>query len=413
MKNNFIKVHFERKKNFFEKILYLFIIFDITYMVYSFITRKSVMLFSIVLLFFFACLYIAYMIITFSKKQIAKKLVWLVEQNKYYTLETNSDGEKYFSYLPDLSYKISKENLYVSFVLDGSNISKHYRDLRITLQDCFNMACVSAIEDNGRITYKLVQDKYFDPLIVDENTDYTNFCNNECLKLNQHLTWYYRNSPHALVTGSTGRGKTYILIYMLRCFKAINAKVYVIDPKHSDLLRLGDMLDCSTASEANYIAKMLRETEELMIQRYKDLSTIGTDYLSLGLSPVFIVFDELLSFFGGSSDEKVKKQVRNSMLELITKGRQAGIFIILGTQRGDVQFLGGSGAIRDQLGLRIILCGSNTSETAIEMTLGSDFKHVRPRFTNKGEGLIYIENLTDIPQDYKAPRIKNPWIVKM
>ena len=49
----------------------------------------------------------------------------------------------------------------------------------------------------------------------------------------------------------------------------------------------------------------------------------------------------------------------------------------------------------------------------MELTLGSDYKDLRPRFIGKGEGLIYIDGVTDIPRDFKAPRLKNPWVIKV
>lgn len=399
------KFVYDKKCSLIDVLMCFFVLIDL-YFVYEYVTTKNIrnILLAIIATIFIVCIVILYV----KSCYIQRTLKFLVDRNRWYEI----DGDTY-TYIPDIEYKKDKESIVISFGLDGSRISsKEYRNIRETLQDAFNMSCVSAKESSSRINYKLVYDNYFDPLYVDENTDYTDYCTEEELKLSNHITWNFRNVPHALITGSTGSGKTFILLYLLRAFKAINADVVVIDPKGADLLRLGDALDFDVAYEPNMIAKYLRQRKETMEQRYQDFQQVGDDYRSVGLKPCFIVFDEAMSFFSGSAEDKVKKEVQKAILEIILRGRQAGIYVICGTQRGDVSGLGGTGAIRDQLGLRIILCGNNTSETALEMTLGSDFKHIRARFRGKGEGLIYMDGVTDIPQDFKAPRLRNPWIVK-
>lgn len=399
------KFVYDKKCSLIDVLMCFFVLIDL-YFVYEYVTTKNIrnILLAIIATIFIVCIVILYV----KSCDIQRTLKFLVDRNRWYEI----DGDTY-TYIPDIEYKKDKESIVISFGLDGSRISsKEYRNIRETLQDAFNMSCIYAEESSSRINYKLVYDNYFDPLHIDENTDYSDYCTEEELKLSKHITWNFRNVPHALITGSTGRGKTFILLYCLRAFRAINAEVVVIDPKGSDLLRLGDALDFDVAYEPNMIAKSLRKMKETMDQRYQDFQKVGDDYRSVGLKPCFIVFDEAMSFFSGSAEDKVKKEAQKAILEIVLKGRQAGTYVIFGSQRGDVSSLGGTGAIRDQLGLRIILCGNNTSETALEMTLGSDFKHIRPRFHEKGEGLIYLDGVTDIPQDFKAPRLRNPWIVK-
>lgn len=390
--------------------IYLLFLIGVPYMlIYSIRSRDGGM---ITVSLFVVAIIVGLHILYFKFKGgrwIENKLRWLVETNRWYESQTLSDGTKQFTYLPDIRYMQTAESLYISFDLDGSAKSKQYRGLKTQLKDCFNMACASVNETNGQIIYELVDDSYFEPLQADENTDYSNFCNEERVLLGKHMTWNWRSAPHGLITGGTGSGKSYFLLFLFKCFNSIHADIRIIDPKKSDLYKLGIFLSVPTACEPNQIAKLLRETEEVMDQRYMDMEQIGADYYTLGLNPCFIFFDEAMAFFGGSADEKLKKECRKALLSIVAKGRQAGVNVILSAQRPDTEFLGG-GAVRDQLGMRVAL--GNLSRTGIEMVYGNDYKDIKPRFSGKGEGLIYVDGFTHEPMEFKTPRLRNAWVIK-
>jgi len=390
--------------------IYLLFLIGVPYMlIYSIRSRDggmiTVSLFVVAIIVGLHILYFKFK----SGRWIENKLRWLVETNRWYESQTLSDGTKQFTYLPDIRYMQTAESLYISFDLDGSAKSKQYRGLKTQLKDCFNMACASVNETNGQIIYELVDDSYFEPLQADENTDYSNFCNEERVLLGKHMTWNWRSAPHGLITGGTGSGKSYFLLFLFKCFNSIHADIRIIDPKKSDLYKLGIFLSVPTACEPNQIAKLLRETEEVMDQRYMDMEQIGADYYTLGLNPCFIFFDEAMAFSGGSADEKLKKECRKALLSIVAKGRQAGVNVILSAQRPDTEFLGG-GAVRDQLGMRVAL--GNLSRTGIEMVYGNDYKDIKPRFSGKGEGLIYVDGFTHEPMEFKTPRLRNAWVIK-
>ena len=52
---------------------------------------------------------------------------------------------------------------------------------------------------------------------------------------------------HLLLTGQTGAGKTYALLYLLLCYRLRNADVSVCDPKISDLADLSKKIGCRSA----------------------------------------------------------------------------------------------------------------------------------------------------------------------
>ena len=393
--SEFKKVKIEPSKYWYFK--YIFLYTTLIYLLYkSYSDNKFIGCFFVICTIFAHILYLKkYFYLRLQKRNIEKKIRFLVEQNNWYTN----------TYLPDIRYKITKDFLYIVFNLDGSAKSKQYRDLETQISDCFDLSCNDIQKINSFVVYFLVDDSYYNPLKIDESTDYTKLCTREKIMLNNNQYWNWRIAPHSLITGGTGSGKTFFLLYLLKCFKSLNFGVKIIDPKKADLYKLGNAWEIPSACEDNQIAKILRDAQEKMNRRYLDMKQIGVDYYTLGLEPIFIVFDEAMSFYGGSGDKKVKEECKKYLLDIVVKGRQAGINIILSSQRGDCEYLGG-GAVRDQLGFRVAL--GNMSKTGLGMVFGNDFNDIRPRFTGKGEGLIFVNDGTmQKPMDYKAPRMNS------
>jgi DNA segregation ATPase FtsK/SpoIIIE-like protein len=219
------------------------------------------------------------------------------------------------------------------------------------------------------------------------------------------LTWNFRDVPHALITGITKGGKTYFLSYMILCFVKAKAILKIIDPKKSDLLYLENYLGKeNVVSENWHIARMLREALEEMEKRYKEFKDLsnygyGKDYADYGYQPYVVLFDEVMAFMGGSAERKLKDEVNERLLEIIAKGRQAGVYIILTTQRADAKYIDAS--LRDQLGLRVAL--GKMSESGYRMTFGDEYKSLKLKNNNKGAGYVYIDGLTAEPQEFVSP----------
>ena len=219
------------------------------------------------------------------------------------------------------------------------------------------------------------------------------------------LQWNYRKFPNALVTGIIGGGKTYILFYLIRQLLKRNAEIFVIDPKISDLSALDTIMDSSKCvCENQDIIKLLSKYSKDMNDRYREIKNredfkAGKDFADYGYNPKFLIFDELFAFFGGSASSDEKKQVRNCLVDVIAKGRQAGFFAILATQRADTKILDGN--IRDQLGLRISM--GKLSQDGYKMTFGST--GLSRDYSQKGSGFIFIDGQMSAIEEYTSPFI--------
>ena len=78
---------------------------------------------------------------------------------------------------------------------------------------------------------------------------------------------------------------------------------------------------------------------------------LGKNYIHYNLKPIVIIFDEVDAAM--EEDKKIGKEIESYLKQLILKSRQAGIFIVLSTQKPNVEAF--STVIRDQIGLRAAL----------------------------------------------------------
>lgn len=308
--------------------------------------------------------------------------------------------------IPDTWIRNSKLTIQIKFALDGGIDSNKLKDIGEELSDLYKLPLLERVYKPGEIVYTLAKENYYSPLICKQGMNYSVFFDEDkrSIQLDRHLTWNFDKHPHALITGSTGSGKSQYIMYLTRVFASMNAsKITILDAKGApDLKRLADDLEIEDLNEKGKILKKLREVTEDMEQRYKDMKEAHCDYYyQMGEAmPVYCLILEEVSALQSSLDVNEEKEFSKRLNSLVLLGRQAGIVLILTLQRADVSFMGKTGgAIRDQLGLRVCLSGS---ADGMRMVFGADTK--RPVFREPGEGLIQITGM-ESPRDYKAPRM--------
>ncbi|WP_333880554.1 FtsK/SpoIIIE domain-containing protein [Lysinibacillus capsici] len=231
------------------------------------------------------------------------------------------------------------------------------------------------------------------------------------IQMTEKIKWQLGKPPHALVVGGTGSGKTYLVNMLILDYLRMGAKVYIADPKSADLAVVGRVIDIQrygkvthTATSENEIAKLFREANEEMEKRYRewfaDENSFGKTWKDIpNTKPLVIVFDEYAAFASVSS-QKVVKEVNGYLFNLILKGRQAGIEVVMVMQRPDANIL--SGNLRDQFGVRIGL--GNITEDGRKMLFGSldmEYKTI----TEIGGGYIMIDSQHTTPVYFETPLI--------
>lgn len=301
------------------------------------------------------------------------------------------------AYFPKIYYKRDKKHIKVTIALDGSKFQKNFTELAETLEQMFFCDIVETQIKDGFITYTLLHDVRKDRLNI-----YDVAPREYSIPLMKNLSWDIVRTPHALVVGGTGGGKTYFLLVLIEAFLKMKANVSIIDIKQADLAGLGEILPV-TYKEGGIISAIRKESKEMM-ERYEYMRSLpnyvmGKDFSYYDLPPKFIVVDEYVALLE-TLGKKDKENFEECVTQIILMGRQAGYFLILATQRPDAHHI--SGNIRDQLGVRVSL-GKMSSE-GYRMTFGNiDKSFVNP--TERGMGYIYLDGTTPNVRKFVSPYV--------
>ncbi|MGV9221981.1 FtsK/SpoIIIE domain-containing protein [Streptomyces albogriseolus] len=174
------------------------------------------------------------------------------------------------------------------------------------------------------------------------------------------------DSPHLLVAGTTGSGKSVALDTILKGlvrYDKSTLRLRLVDPKGTELVDFEDdpHLDGMIGMDAADAIEILEETVAEMAVRYKDMKAIRTRKLveynamvdKADRKPwIVIVLDEYADL---TSDPEEKKQIEALLKRLTQKARAAGIHVIAATQRPSADVI--STTIRSnfpaQLALRV------------------------------------------------------------
>lgn len=242
---------------------------------------------------------------------------------------------------------------------------------------------------------------------INLNSTVTNVNNSDEIKITGNISYELHKVPHSLIVGGTGSGKTFFILGKIVSYLKLSpqADLRIIDPKKADLslLRFVTGFENKVATDANQICRILRETVELMEQRYtdyfNDVSAFGKTYRDFGLPVVIVIFDEFSAFMH-SVDKKVAKEALDYVFTLVMKGRQAGVMIEILMQRPSADDLPTN--IRAQMGFKAGLGAMDSiGYNMIFDTNNIEYKTV----TEKGGGYIQIDGQHTTPVYFETPFI--------
>ncbi|MGR6899382.1 cell division protein FtsK [Rummeliibacillus sp. BSL5] len=229
------------------------------------------------------------------------------------------------------------------------------------------------------------------------------------IKLDKDKTFEFSTKQiGAIIQAPTGQGKTRFLSYLILSVAKIGADVYFIDGKRADLYGLRfafsvDEREKHVACTPNQACRLLRELVEHMNNRYEkyfsnENSAIGENYSFYKLRPIFLFFDELIATLG--EDKKLGKEIESYLIQIMLKGRQAGIFAILSSQRFSAEVL--STTIRENAGMRVAL--GRMSKDSYKMVLGDFYDELPAAEKGIGKGYIFLDGLGwSTPRAFQTP----------
>lgn len=219
------------------------------------------------------------------------------------------------------------------------------------------------------------------------------------------ISYDYVRSPHAIITGVSGSGKSYFLKYLFMVCSTLGETV-AIDPKGSDLARLakksrirdiiippfvnsGDGQKGIGGKFLQDVISTLKQVESEMYARqsqlYQITSKVSTDYRELDIKPIFIFIDEVSALMTGAH-KQVKQDFQDTLTRLVILGREAGIYLVLSMQSARAEYL--PTIVRDSISLRVQLGRINSENTRFLFPELSEMPMVP--IGGKGSGILSI-----------------------
>lgn len=377
-----MKMRVDLKKGYFKPFLISLICFIMLisfivifkyYRVYNHVLLNQVLSYpieSLVLIPFFLLLYYSWRLYKYFSLSIGKFMQFIVLNNLYKRFPDNvqevvnsgssmlNKNKSVITYqVTCIVEKIKKKNeLKVSFLLDGSSYAEKTKDVQNALSDMLNLTLKDIKYESKRnksyISYIYYRDES-KRIFLDTFEDIEMY---KPIDLNNNYAWDFSKSPNGLVIGGISSGKTYFLIYLILQFKMRNAIIKILDPKNTDLVYVGEKLNIDVSVSTGAIAKELRIAVEEMEKRseiFKEKGIkLGEDYRYYELQPYVIFFDEVSASII-LAEKKEREEIQRYYQQIVLKGRQLGVFLILATQRPDASKI--SGDVRDNLSLRVAL----------------------------------------------------------
>lgn len=178
----------------------------------------------------------------------------------------------------------------------------------------------------------------------------------------------FKERIHTIITGKTGSGKTFALLYLLLFYHFRNYEISLVDPKRSEISRIGKSFGAVVASSANDIIRMVGEVKQELDSRSEAISGLlepGQTAFDYGFPGKILVIDEFQSLvlrFG--QDKKALDALLATLGTIILEGRQLGIFVILAMQQAHSQTI--STGIREQLENQAVL-GNSGHQTYVTL----------------------------------------------
>lgn len=340
---------------------------------------------------------------SFSRnKRIAAILFEVIKANNLFKIEDLGYYQKIYTSLT-FTFYFTRYKLVIDTDSHGASYTKQVNELGPILELALGLRLLEINISNPKFTryeFLLIP---IQSLIIDNSHDIPKSKNT--IQLDSEKYWDYIKSPHALIAGATSSGKTYMLYYLMLQFAQQDAEIYILDPKRSDLSSLIHFIPEGhnhVAITPNQICGILRTVNDEMNLRYEKYfsqpTKMGENFQYYNLQPIVIFFDEVAAF--NEEDKKVAKEADSYLKQLLFKGRQAGIFLILSTQKPTAEAI--PTAIRDQMGLRIAL--GQLSKPGYKMTLGDDWDELPSVETGTGKGLIMMDGMNwNVPRAYTSP----------
>ena len=207
------------------------------------------------------------------------------------------------------------------------------------------------------------------------------------------------------VTGQSGQGKSYALVYLVLYYLSRGWWVAVADPKNADLAMLGRALGLKVATDADGILGLMNEAYDLMEERKLKLQgsmDFGKTALDLGEPGLLLIVDEFASL-ALKLDKKQSSEFYAKLGNLVLEGRQMSVFLALCMQQANAQVV--PTHIREQLGNKLVM-GASDDQTYVTLFGQSSASEVLSMAMKPGQAWLMTEGRA------KPVFVRVPWLTK-
>lgn len=236
------------------------------------------------------------------------------------------------------------------------------------------------------------------------------------IPLQPNLDWDISKSPHAIISGTTGSGKSYFTNYLIAMSAIKGCYLILADPKRSDLSAMADyMPEHRVAHNPEDILELARSAVDIMAKRYELMDPLRkkrkelfqADFSQYGFCPILFVVEELASLL--PAFDKAQRSEFESLIKTVTlQGRQAGVGLVSVMQQPNANNI--PTECRSQTSLRIMLGDATQSE--YKMLFG-DGLSLTSSVQGIGRGYCSVLGGTCGPIRFEAPRLDQKQIADM
>lgn len=218
------------------------------------------------------------------------------------------------------------------------------------------------------------------------------------------MAWMPVRNPHMLVVGTSGSGKTVVMLGLLFEFAWAGWRVFVNDAKLIEFLGVKTWPNVQlVAANTEEQVRLLHYAHEVMEERYR-LIVSGRANVD-DFEPLVLFLDEFADFREELGDwypeikqkgDPARPPVLRRLRSVARKGRTARVHFVVGLQRPDAEFL--TGEVRDNFSARISM-GRLSPQGAMMMWENAGTGVALPR-TARGRGVTLDEN--GMPREFQA-----------
>jgi S-DNA-T family DNA segregation ATPase FtsK/SpoIIIE len=198
-------------------------------------------------------------------------------------------------------------------------------------------------------------------------------------------------TPHLLIAGCTGSGKSVLLTNFVKCILNENKKggfykPFIIDTKRVGFTKFADKEGiCEVATTSSQALSILKWATSQMYERYEKMQKSKKSFYD-GYK-IIIIIDEFADLIMSS------REIESFVVKLAQMGRACGIHLIIATQRPTVNIV--TGLIKANIPDRIALRVSSARDSAVILE-----QKGAEKLKGKGDCLVKLGNETKRVQCY-------------